>query len=112
MTALVSQLLDEGLQTKSFPGVVYRDGPTGRRAGLAGGPDIWEVIRAVKLGQGPGEARIEEVAMELVLPVGAVRLAVDFYTAHPEAVDKRIGEDEAAASRIEETVRRRERLMA
>lgn len=112
MTALVTQLLDEGLQTKKFPGVVYRDGPTGRRSGLAGGPDIWEVIRAVKIGQQTGEARIHEVATELDLAVEAVRLAVDFYSAHPHAVDDRIAEDESAASIIEETVRRRERLMA
>ncbi len=26
------------------PGVVFRDGPTGRRAGLAAGPDVWEII--------------------------------------------------------------------
>lgn len=30
------------------PGIVFRPGPTGRRAGLAGGPDVWEVVRAVR----------------------------------------------------------------
>lgn len=34
------------------PLVTFRDGPTGRRAGLIGGPDVWEIamwIDAVKL---------------------------------------------------------------
>ena len=30
------------------PGIVFRDGPTRRRAAVAGGPDVWEIIRAVK----------------------------------------------------------------
>jgi hypothetical protein len=34
--------------------VIYRDGPTGRRAGLAGGPDIWEIVRAVTEACGRG----------------------------------------------------------
>ncbi len=45
LTSLVASLLDEGLKTRRFPGVVYRPGPTGRRAGLVGGPGVWEVVR-------------------------------------------------------------------
>lgn len=30
------------------PGIVFRPGPMGRRAGLIGGPDVWEAVRAVK----------------------------------------------------------------
>lgn len=37
---LAASLLDEGLKTRQFPGIVYMDGPSGRRASLAGGPDI------------------------------------------------------------------------
>lgn len=48
VTAVVTTLLDEGLKTRRFPGIVYRDGPTGRCAGLVGRPDVWEVIRALK----------------------------------------------------------------
>jgi hypothetical protein len=29
-------------------GIVFRDGPMGRRAGLAAGPDVWEVIAAMR----------------------------------------------------------------
>jgi hypothetical protein len=28
--------------------VIFRAGPTGRRAGLVNGPDVWEIVRAVR----------------------------------------------------------------
>jgi hypothetical protein len=34
---------EEGTRRDEHPLVTFRDGPTGRRAGLLGGPDVWEV---------------------------------------------------------------------
>ena len=34
---------EEGARREEHPLVTFRDGPTGRRAGLLGGPDVWEV---------------------------------------------------------------------
>ena len=34
---------EEGARRDEHPLITFRDGPTGRRAGLVGGPDIWEV---------------------------------------------------------------------
>jgi hypothetical protein len=42
------RLIDEGLLMEDHPGIVFRDGPAGRRAALASGPDIWEVIETLK----------------------------------------------------------------
>ena len=36
---LAERYIDEGLRLDDHPGIVFRDGPTGRRAGLVGGPD-------------------------------------------------------------------------
>src|SRR5947207_1997113 len=69
VTGLVTALLDEGLKTRHFPGIVYRDGPTGRRAGVAGGPDVWEIVRAFKQAEERGEQRVRALAEELALPV-------------------------------------------
>lgn len=33
------------------PGIVFKDGPTGRRAALAMGPDVWEVVTYIKESQ-------------------------------------------------------------
>ena len=48
LSAAANMLVDEGLRMMEHPGVLFRPGPTGRRAGLAAGPDVWEVVRAVK----------------------------------------------------------------
>jgi hypothetical protein len=34
---------EEGIRREEHPLIMFRDGPTGRRAGLLGGPDVWEV---------------------------------------------------------------------
>lgn len=34
---------EEGARREEHPLITFRDGPTGRRAGLLGGPDVWEV---------------------------------------------------------------------
>lgn len=34
---------EEGARRDEHPLITFRDGPTGRRAGLVGGPDVWEV---------------------------------------------------------------------
>lgn len=36
---------EEGTRREEHPLVTFRDGPTGRRAGLLGGPDVWESSR-------------------------------------------------------------------
>jgi hypothetical protein len=112
VTALVTSLLDEGIKTHHFPGIVYRDGPTGRRAALVSGPDVWEVVRAVSEAKGRGEARLHSVAEAHDLPLARARLAVEFYAAFPEEIDERIEADERAAERIREQIDRREQLLS
>ncbi len=34
---------DEGTRRDEHSLITFRDGPTGRRAGLMGGPDVWEI---------------------------------------------------------------------
>lgn len=112
VTSLVSALLDEGLKTRRFPGIVYRNGPTGRRAALVGGPDVWELVRAIKNAPGDGERRIRHVAGQLGLPVQRLQLAVDFYMRFPEEIDERIDADQRAAARLRELAERRNQLMS
>jgi len=112
ITSLVATLLNEGIATRRFPGVIYRDGPTGRRAGLVTGPDIWEIVRAVREAKGRGEKRLHAVAAATALPLAQVRLAVDFYAAHPDEIDRRIEADEREADRIRELIERREQLLS
>jgi hypothetical protein len=105
-------VLLEGIKTRRFPGVVYRDGPTGRRAGLVNGPDVWEIVRDVSSTGGRGEKRLRTVAETAELPLSQVRLAVDFYTTFPDEVDARIESDQREAERVRELINRREQLLS
>src|SRR6202043_4196591 len=43
-----NRLVDEALRMHEHPLIAFKDGPAGRRARLVGGPDVWEVIGAVR----------------------------------------------------------------
>ncbi len=73
---------------------------------------MWELVRAVKHGEGEGEQRLRLVADGLGIPLPQVRLAVDFYVEYPEEVDDRIADDERAASQVHDLIARRDRLMS
>lgn len=48
---MANVFVDEALRSEEHPGIIFRAGPTGRRAGLAGGPDVWEVIDTLQMAQ-------------------------------------------------------------
>jgi hypothetical protein len=99
---LGERILEEGLQMDQFPGLIFRSGPTGRRAGLAGGPDVWEVIRDIKGAAAAGAADpVAQVSEVSGLPRGKVELALNYYAAYPEAVDERIRLAEEAVERVQ-----------
>ena len=60
--SLLERLVAEGLDTLHHPGIVYRDGPTGRRAALAMGPDVWEIVSALRHTKGAQERRVATLA--------------------------------------------------
>lgn len=46
-SALTKELLTESMRMRQSPGIVFADGPAGRRAVVAGsGIDVWEVVAA------------------------------------------------------------------
>lgn len=103
---LGERILDEGLQMDRFPGLVFRSGPTGRRAGLAGGPDVWEVVRDIKGAAAAGAADpVAQVSEVSGLPRGKVELALSYYAARPESVDERIRLAEEAVERVQRALR-------
>ena len=111
VASLAVSLLDEGLKMRRFPGIVFRDGPTGRRAGLAKGPDVWEIVRDLKRARGTTLSRVDLVAEESGLAHEAIGLAADYYAAFPEEIDARIDMNERVAAELRELAERRERLL-
>ena len=111
-TALVERLLDEGLKTAAFPGVVYRGPTAARRAALADGPDIWEVVTGIRHAKGSGDRKLIESAKQMGLSERAVRLAVAFASAYPNEIQARIAANEAAAEEVRRRTEARARLLA
>lgn len=91
---VTERILDEGLRVEEFPGIVFRDGPTGRRAGLIDGPDIWEVIGDVKRAQQRSGDPIAVVMSGTNLSDAQVRIALAYYGSYPEEIDARIARNE------------------
>ena len=98
---LAERYIDEGLRSEEFPGIVFRSGPAGRRAGLTGGPDVWEIIRDVRAAREAGIADpVVTVVSASELAEAQVRLAGAYYTAYPEEVDARIAADQDLAEKL------------
>lgn len=110
--ALAASLLDEGLKTRQFPGIVYMDGPSGRRASLAGGPDIWQVIKALRSVPTDLYDPIGTVCIESDLYERQVNLAIQFYESYPDEIEAKIADDVAAGRLIDEMIAEREQAVA
>ena len=88
---LAERFIEEGVRSTELPGIVFRPGPTGRRAGLHGGPDVWEIVRDVQQADGAGARNpIAVVVRSTDLSEEQVRLALAYYARYPEDVDARI----------------------
>jgi uncharacterized protein (DUF433 family) len=93
------RLIDEGLRMEDHPGIAFRDGPSGRRAALAGGPDVWEVIETLKGTELAGEEAIAATAQWGSLTHAQVRTAVRYYADFRDEVDERIAHNGQEAER-------------
>lgn len=93
------RLIDEGLRMEDHPGIVFRGGPTGRRAGLAGGPDVWEVASLLRGLRGGVERRVAKAAEQLGLSTAQVRAASRYYAEFSEEIDAEIAANDEVAER-------------
>jgi hypothetical protein len=117
MSSTANRLVDEGLRMTEQPGIVFRDGPTGRRAGLVGGPDVWEVVRAVRSARAAEPDLAEEDILTLVaansgLPLRLIRTAVRYWASYPDEIDAEIDTAAAAEDAAEQAWQRERRLLA
>jgi hypothetical protein len=111
-TALLDQLIIEGIDQLDYPGIVFR-GPThDRRAALAAGPDVWEVIARLQELDGSEEQRISQLSAESDLHPRLIRVALDYAAEHAEGVRERIDRNRAMAEHSRRTSRQRQALLA
>lgn len=93
------------------PGVVFKDGPSGRRAALAFGPDVWEVIKMLRELDERGELAVAAAAELLSLPEAKVRIALHYYAAYPDEIDTEMAEADRISVEAEKAWQIERRLL-
>ena len=111
-TALLDQLIVEGIDQLDYPGIVFRGPAHDRRAALAAGPDVWEVVARLQELEGTEEQRISLLVAESDLHPRLVRIALDYAAEHPDEVLERIGRNSAMAEQSRRMAQQREALLA
>lgn len=94
------------------PGVVFKDGPSGRRAALTSGPDIWEIGKVLREIDERGEAAVAAAAQVLSLPQARVRAAMHYYADYSDEIDAEITEADRISAAAEQAWRVEQRLLA
>jgi hypothetical protein len=102
---------------EDHPGVIFRDGPTGRRAVLVGGPDVREVIRAVMSARTAEPELDADQIVALVttnagVPARLVETAIRYWAAYPDDIDVWIDEVESFEEQTLRAWERRQDLLA
>ena len=94
--SLAQRYVDEGLRHDAHPLIQFLDGPSGRRASLAGrGLDVWEIIATVR----DNDGSIALAADYLEVPAGLVEAAVTYYGEYKDEIDREIELNEAEYER-------------
>lgn len=93
---------EEGARRDEHPLITFRDGPTGRRAGLIGGPDVWEIAMWID-DLGPVNDPAADLISDRPITHAQIDAALAYHAAYPEEIQARIdlhrAETAAAQSR-------------
>jgi len=111
-TALLGQLIVEGIDQLDYPGIIFRGPAHDRRAALATGPDVWEIVARLQELDGSEEQRISLLSAESDLHPRLIRIALDYAADHADEVRVRIDRNRAMAERSRLTSEQREALLA
>jgi hypothetical protein len=116
VSALVNRYVDEAIRMEEHPGVFFRSGPAGRRAVLVGGPDVWEVIRAVKDVRRadpslPADGVIAAVSESSGVSSARISIAIGYWSAYPDEIDEWIEAAESEEAAAEARWRRERELL-
>jgi hypothetical protein len=108
---LAQRYIDEGMRLDRHPGIVFRDGPAGRRPVVIGGPDVWEVIAAARSAPERGEKLVDALAGRVGASPERIHIAVRYYAEYPDEIDRWIALVEEEAERLELTLERERSLL-
>lgn len=100
-SALIEELVDEGLRSRRHPHIIFRDGPSGRRAAVAGGPDVWEIVDGVVGGDIPIDERVDRTVEVFGWSRVHVDSALAYYAEYSDEIDRELDANRAAADEAE-----------
>jgi uncharacterized protein (DUF433 family) len=90
-SAMITALLTEALKMRRVPGIVMVDGPTGRRAVVAGsGLDVWEIIATWQACE-RDERQLAQNYPWLTQP--QLRAALAYYALYPDEIEARLARE-------------------
>lgn len=91
-SSVANEMLTEAVKMRRIPGIVFADGPMGRRACVAGtGIDVFEVIRTYRELGGDWE-RLKTAYHWL--SEQQLRAALAYARAYPEEIEERLAEED------------------
>jgi hypothetical protein len=92
--------------------VIFQDGPAGRRAALAFGPDIWEIIKFLREVDERGPTALDAAAEVFAVNASRISTAVSYYGDYQDEIDAEIADADEASARAEEAWRVQQQLIA
>ena len=116
LSSATSRLVDEALRAREHPLITFKDGPAGRRARVVGGPDVWEIIGAVRSVRAaepnlPADEALSVVTETSGVPLPFVRAALAYWGDYPEEVDAFLDRARAEAVQARTAWERQQELL-
>ena len=85
---LAQRYIEEGLRMEAHPGIFFQDGPTGRRAVVRGGPDVWQVISITRRFDGTSDDILRETMDFTGLDKRRMNAVVRYYAEYRDEIDE------------------------
>jgi hypothetical protein len=101
ISAVAHRFIDEGLRMAEHPGIVFKSGPSGRRAALMNGPDVWEIVKFLREVDERHSAALVAAAEVFNLDVSRISVATAYYGDYTEEIDAQIEDADQASERAE-----------
>ena len=116
LSSASNRLVDEALRMHEHPLITFKDGPAGRRARVVGGPDVWEVVGAVRSIRDSdpvimGDEVLAIVAETSGVPMAFIRAALAYWGDYPDEVDAFIDRARAEALQAQAAWQRQQQLL-
>ena len=101
-------IVDECVTMAKYPALEFRDGPAGRRPGLRGGPDVWELVMVAR--DAGSEAEALRGYFGPHLSAEAIGQALSYAGEHREDVEVWLEENDRLGEELERQSRARLRV--